>query len=86
MQIHLGHKPSINTDYFFNYFSLGVDLVIKLIAKKRQKTVVFSYFAAKLINSKSSFFIQTIHVITISRFMKDASSIFLFPRRRSDLN
>lgn len=27
MQIHLGHKPSINTDYFFNYFSLGVDLL-----------------------------------------------------------
>ncbi len=85
MQIHLGHKPSINTDYFFNYFSLGVDLVRKQLLKKMQNRR-FSYFAGKLISSKSSFCTQTIHVITISQFMRDASSIFLFPRRHSDPN
>lgn len=44
MQIHLGQKPSIHTDYIFNYFALGVDLLFSGKTHQLKKFILHSNY------------------------------------------
>ena len=92
MKIHLGQNGGYVTDYFYNYFNLGVDLERFWIFEwfityghrwLWQPTLNWfqtdkSYLMGKLIKWKSLFCTRITLVIMISQFITDASSEFQF--------